>query len=79
MALPTVWLMNIKTAAQQGIDPHEFCLSRGCLGVCWPVGDAASFEWDAYLEQGRATYPNDNGWWPALNALRNRMVQDDLC
>lgn len=79
MTLPTVWRINIKTGAREGVDPRKFCLSRGCLGVGWPVGETASMEWDAYKKQGRAEYPNDNGWWPALNAIRNRMAQDDLC
>jgi hypothetical protein len=79
MALPTVWRINIKTAAQNGIDPRQFCLSRDCLGVGWPVGDKTSIEWDAYFQQGTAAYAKDKGWWPALNAIRNRMVQGDLC
>ncbi len=79
MALPTVWRINIKTAAEEGVDPRTFCLSEGCLGVGWPVGEATSLEWNSYEEQARATYPDDNGWWPALNALRYRMNPDDLC
>lgn len=77
--LPTVWRINIKPAAAQGIDPRQFCLSSGCLGVGWPVSDAASLQWEAYVEQGRTTYSHDNGWWPALNALGNRMALGDLC
>lgn len=79
MALPTTWRINIKTDAQPGVDPRKFCLSGGCLGVGWPVGDVATIEWNAYIEQGKVIYPKDNGWWPALNAIRNRMAQDDLC
>lgn len=77
--LPTVWRINIKTGAEAGVDPRRFCLSGQCLGVGWPVGDAECLDWDAYVEQAKLTYPKDNGWWPALNALRNRMRVDDLC
>jgi len=79
MALPTVWRINIKPSAQPGVDPRKFCLSGGFLGVGWPVGDVASIEWRAYEKRAKAAYPNDSGWWRALNAIRNRMEQDDLC
>lgn len=79
LALPAVWRINIKTDAELGIDPRRFCLDQRCLGVGWRAGDCETLEWDAYEAHAKAAYPNDNGWWPALNALRNRMHDNDLC
>jgi hypothetical protein len=77
--LPTVWRINIKTAAEPGTDPRQFCIDQRCLGVGWRAGNSETLDWQVYEALARAAYPNDKGWWPALNALRNRMRDNDLC
>jgi len=77
--LPIVWRINIKTGAQQGIDPRRFCLDRGWVGVGWAVDGAETMDWEAYRPLAEVEYKNDNGWWPAINAMRNRMSENHLC
>lgn len=79
--MPTVWRLNIKTAASHGIDPRRFCIDRQILGVGWPVDYEGEVDWDTYYKLAEELYYNQgyNGWWPALNAIKNRMQLDDLC
>ena len=60
---------------------RRFCLDRNILGVGWPVDGPDPLDWDTYETLGTAQYYNENykGWWPAVNAIRNRMAVDDLC
>ena len=76
-----VWRINIKTDAAEGVDPRRFCLDRNILGVGWPVGERESLDWDKYQALGTVKYydKGDKGWWPAVNAVRNRMAEGDLC
>ena len=76
-----VWRITIKTDAVEGVDPRRFCLERNILGVGWPVDGPQSLDWDTYHALGTATYydDGDKGWWPAVNAIRNRMTEGDLC
>ena len=76
-----VWRINIKTDSAEGVDPRRFCLDRNILGVGWPVGERESLDWDKYQALGTAKYcdKGDKGWWPAVNAVRNRMAEGDLC
>lgn len=75
------WRLNIKTGSIDGIDPRKFCLSRGILGVGWAVDAEGSVDWDRYYELGKSKYyhTGDKGWWPAVNAVKNRMEANDLC
>jgi hypothetical protein len=75
----TLWRINIKTGAEAGVDPRKFCLDQQCLGVGWPVSDAEALDWDSYYTLAATEYKGDKGWWPAINALRNRMAESDLC
>lgn len=79
--MPTVWRLNIKTAASDGVDPRRFCIDRQILGVGWPVDYESEIDWDTYYKRAEELYYNqgDNGWWPALNAIKNRMKIEDLC
>ena len=76
-----IWRMNIKTDAEEGIDPSKFCIRRNILGVGWQVNEDVLIDWDAYYAEGKKKYyeKGDRGWWPAVNAIRNRMAFDDLC
>ena len=77
-----VWRLNIKPASQN-IDPREFCLSNNIMGVGWPIQtNSRKVEWDEYFEKAKQFYKEerkDKGWWPALNAIKNRVKFDDLC
>jgi hypothetical protein len=80
----TLWRLNIKTSAQDGFDPRQFCLEKKLAGVGWPVEDESGRppkDFDHYLKLGQAQYADngDNGWWPAVNAIGNRMKAGDLC
>jgi len=74
-----VWRLNIKTGSEEGIDPRQFCLTRGILGIGWPVEIDKYNAWESYYNLGKTKYSNSNGWWPAINAIRNRMSINDLC
>lgn len=77
----TVWRLNIKTAASEGIDPRQFCIERQLLGVGWSVSSESELDWDTYYRFAEvANYKKRyKGWWRAVNALGNRMKEDDLC
>lgn len=79
--MKNVWRLNIKTAALEGINPRKFCINKGILGVGWPVESEEEITWDIYNKLGEDGYYNegDKGWWPAVNAIKNRMQVDDLC
>lgn len=67
--------------ANPGIDARRFCIERGILGLGWPVDAPGPLDWAAYEGLGTTTYYNqgDKGWWPAVNAIHNRMQEGDLC
>ena len=77
-----IWRLNIKTDAQEGVDPHQFCIEKNILGVGWQVETAKnSLSWDCYYKLGEEEYEKkgDKGWKPAVNTLHNRMDIGDLC
>jgi hypothetical protein len=79
-----VWRLNIKTDARVGFDPREYCIANNLVGIGWPVAHedhSPPRDLEDYLVLGRTTYADngDNGWWPAVNALGNRITQGDLC
>ncbi len=77
----TIWRLNIKPDSEGDIDPRKFCFDKGILGFGWPVLRDGPLDWDAYYELGEKEYyeEGDKGWWPAVNAIRNRMECGDLC
>ncbi len=73
-----VWRINLKTGGEA---PRKFCLKNGIVAVGWPVEDNGEpltceryydLAMDCYYHQG------DKGWWPAVNALKNRIKINDL-
>ncbi|MDX8411884.1 MAG: hypothetical protein R8K46_08485 [Mariprofundaceae bacterium] len=80
--MTTLWRINIKTAAEEGVDPREFCINnKKILGVGWPVDAESGVDWDIYYQLGMEQYysKGNKGWWPAINAIRNNMQNNDLC
>jgi len=79
-AMKTVWRLNIKTGAHEGVDPRKFCIDKNILGIGWPLDTIDVIpNWENYSRLAKELYKDDNGWWPAVNALKNRMQVDDLC
>lgn len=76
-----IWRLNIKTDAQEGIDPRKFCIERKLLGIGWPVEGKGQLDWDQYYKLAEEAYykNGDRGWWPAINAIKNRIEVNDLC
>ena len=76
----TIWRIHIKTDAEAGIDPVQFCIDNNIVGVGWPVDTdrETSLSWDKFVSEAEKRYPKDNGWWPAVRALYERMNEDDL-
>lgn len=76
-----VWRLTISTNAKDGVDPRRFCFERGILGVGWAVSADGPLDWKTYERLGTAAFyeRGDKGWWPALNAIGNRMREGDLC
>ncbi len=77
----TIWRLNISPDADSSIDPRKFCFDNGILGLGWPVPKDEPLDWNAYYELGEKEYyeKGNKGWWPAVNAIRNRMCKGDLC
>ena len=76
--LPSVWRINLKSAAASGVDPRRFCIDNGILGFGWPVQIRPIPTADEYRGAASRQYPLDNGWKKAFNALQN-MSEGDLC
>ena len=76
-----VWRLNINTDAKHGIDARRFCIDRNILGLGWPIEANGPVDWAIYEKKATETYYNDGdrGWWPAVNAIRNRMTEGNLC
>ena len=80
----TLWRLNVKTAAQRGFDPFQYCLSNDVAGVGWGVEDENGKppkDLEHYYELGDIRYAQkgDKSWWPALNVFGYRMAPGDLC
>lgn len=74
-----IWRINLKSA---GNDPDYFCIDNNLLGVGWPVdGGYTGMDWNKYYDLGNKQYRSkgDKGWWPAVNAMHNRMNINDFC
>lgn len=77
----SVWRINLKSSSEESVDPRKFCFDRQILGIGWAVFFDGQLDWDTYYKLALEKYYNegDNGWWPAINALKNRMSINDLC
>jgi hypothetical protein len=73
LALPGVFRLNIKTDAEQGVDPKAFCLKEGIAGVGWAIENADhSLDWQEYCQLAPSNHPD--GSWMAVIGLRD--IQD---
>ena len=79
--MTNLWRINISPASEPGVDAREFCFARGILGFGWPVNVGRTpLTWQEYEERATSLYydSGDRGWWPAANAIHNRMKIGDL-
>ena len=81
--MTTIWCLNIKPAAQEGVDPVRFCLDRNILGIGWQVdwNGPGPLDLDTYYRLGHETYSGDlhKAWLAAINAIGKRMKENALC
>jgi hypothetical protein len=76
-----VWRINLKPGSADGVDPRKLCLDLGIVGVGWQIEWVEEpISWEIYEKEATELYYNqgDRGWWPALNAMYNRIQKDDL-
>ncbi|WP_181308253.1 hypothetical protein [Rufibacter sp. XAAS-G3-1] len=76
-----IWRINLKPGAQAGIDARKRCLEEGLVGIGWQVYCGDNQITSSYYEKkAREDYYNgkDKSWWPAWNALHNKMEVNDL-
>lgn len=81
---PTVWRLNLVTAADGDRDPREFCFERGLLGFGWrleaePPSGLGSRD---FLRWAKDNFPHEGEWTSyksAFEALSDRMEPGDLC
>jgi len=75
-----VWRINLKPSSANGIDPRIFCIQNNVVGIGWGVDSSETLDWDTYKKLGKVKYYNrgDKGWSPAINAIRNRIKNNDL-
>ena len=80
--LPQIWRLHLKSAAEKGCDPGEFCIQTGVVGFGWPVEpDEDDLPWDAYYSRAKAKYLDTGesvGWTAAANGIK-AMRHRDLC
>ena len=76
-----IWRINLKPGAAAGIDPRQLCLKKGIVGVGWQIDyENEPISWDTYEKEATKKYydTGDKSWWPAINAIHNRIKQNDL-
>ncbi|SRR5260221_937384 len=73
-----VWRINLKPGAQAGIDAREHCLTNGVVGVGWQIDYENGVITGEYYQTLAQEEYGDTSWWPAWNALYNKMDIGDL-
>lgn len=66
--LPGVYRLNIKPAAEEGIDSGAFCLREGVAGMGWPVETDGPLDWDQYRQLATDKYP-EGSWVKPVGTL----------
>lgn len=74
-----IWRINLKSSSINNINPRQFCLLNGIVGVGWRISEKTekALEWTEYNKRASAMY-GDKSWKSALNAIKHRMQIDDL-
>ena len=81
--MANVWRIHINPDAKKGIDPRDFCIKKGILGVGWRVTSQENpetpMDWERYCSLAKEVGHVGRGWQAAVNALHDRMKVGDLC
>lgn len=80
--MPQIWRLQAPSPSAKGVDSSTFCIENDVVGVGWPVEPAEDLlPWDIYYRRGLKIYEQkqDARWFPAVSALKKRMVVGDLC
>jgi hypothetical protein len=70
LSLPGVYRLNIKSSAEEGIDPGEFCLREGVAGMGWGVKTDSPLDWDQYRQLATAQHPRGD-WLRPVTTLHD--------
>lgn len=76
-----LWRINLKPAAQSGMDAREYCLKNQRVGIGWQVDyETEPLTAEEYENKAMEEYYNegDKSWWHAWNAFYNKSEIDDL-
>jgi len=69
-----IWRIHLKPDAKKGIDPRQFCINNGIVGVGWGIYEATPVSWEKYLEVAKELYKERyDSWWYAIDIMKNRM------
>ena len=76
-----IWRIHLKADAIATVDPNEFCIRVGVVGVGWPIdisGISMPLARELYMQKAKNDYNNAINWRIALNAMIYRIKLDDL-
>ena len=77
-SIVNIWRVHLKSASQEGIDQRQLCFERGLVGVGWQIDyKTVPVTWEEYSTAAEGMY-GDVGWKAALNAMKDRIEQNDL-
>lgn len=81
-APPQIWRLHLKSEAETGVDPGDFCTQTGVAGIGWRVEpDEDRLPWETYCSRARAKYVDtrlSTGWTAAANGIKAMNIRD-LC
>ena len=78
--MTTIWRLNIKTAANKGVNPRKFCLDKNILGIGWRISKSGVTSWNDYISEASDKYKKyGRKFSAAINAIKHRMKIGDLC
>ncbi len=73
-----IWRIHLKSDAKNNINPRNYCLENGLVGVGWKIEhNNEPVTWESYFEKGQNDY-GDSSWCTALDTLKNRIQINDL-
>ncbi len=75
-----IWRINLKPSSIPNVNPRQFCLKNGVVGVGWRISeDKINPTFEEYYNIGKEWYGDSNSSWEvAINAISKRMKINDL-
>lgn len=71
----TLFRISIKTDAERGIDPFQFCLERSIVAAGWPIDGMATQSIADCEERGKSQYPG-RSFTRMIHAMRDMQPND---